>query len=625
MLAALTSTLSPSFTTEARLAWSSDNLGWDRPYPGIPTLESQDNVTLPGSPALYSYRNRSRPLEVSGEAVWSRGPHLLQFGGGMLIRAIDGYLTAGRDGRYTFGNLFDFAQGTPSEFSILLDRTVLPAYQLPNYDSNYRFIQFHAFAQDTFRVSSRLVLNYGLRYENFGAPDNTGTAQDLLFTPGTGSYWQQRVENGALELAGARKPIYSDDNRGWAARLGGSYDLTGRGDLVLRGGYGIFYDQPFENLWENVRLNDYVLETFDVPQSPPSYLSPVLPQLSSFPLQPGNSTFPAITWVDTRLRNPYVQSFFLGVQEQVASGLSLEVNGTGSLGRKSITTDVLNRGFTEIPELGQILYRANQGDSDYAALGAVLRYRTGRAQFQAAYTWSHSIDNQSSPLAGDFFDLNYTRFNGSTVYEPPAGFTIEQNSRFDRGNSDFDQRRNLVFSGLWNLPEPASRSRWLWLARNWRLAGLASFRTGFPYTVFASNSGTEIWNQRANLVGFPATDTAVAGGQRLLSISAFANPSLGVGDVGRNSFSGPGLMNLDVSLNRSFALKALGEAGRINIRADIFNFLNHANLGNPDPLLGDATFGVALYGRKSEPTGFPSLLPLNDTARQTQLMVRIEW
>jgi hypothetical protein len=320
-----------------------------------------------------------------------------------------------------------------------------------------------------------------------------------------------------------------------------------------------------------------------------------------------------------------VQSFFLGVHEELSTGLSLEINGTGSLGRKLITTDVLNRGFTEIPSLGQILYRANQGDSDYAALGAVLRYRTGAAQFQAAYTWSHSIDNQSSPLAGDFFDLNYTRYNSSTVYEAPAGFTIEHDSRIDRASSDFDQRQNLVFSGLWDLPKPSSRSRWLWLARDWRVAGLASFRAGFPYTVYASDSGTEILNQRANLMGPPATDTPVDGGRSLLNVSAFANPATGVGNVGRNSFAGPGLMNLDFSINRSFGVKALGEAGRINIRADIFNFLNHANLGNPDALLGDPTFGVALYGRKAEPTGFPSVLPLDDTARQTQLMLRIEW
>lgn len=112
----------------------------------------------------------------------------------------------------------------------------------------------------------------------------------------------------------------------------------------------------------------------------------------------------------------------------------------------------------------------------------------------------------------------------------------------------------------------------------------------------------------------------------LLNASAFANPPPGSnGDLGRNSLAGPGLINIDVSLNRSIPVKWLGEAGHLNLRADAFNFLNHANLNNPYPVLGGATFGQATYGREAQPTGFPGLLPLNETARQIQLMLRVEW
>jgi hypothetical protein len=117
----------------------------------------------------------------------------------------------------------------------------------------------------------------------------------------------------------------------------------------------------------------------------------------------------------------------------------------------------------------------------------------------------------------------------------------------------------------------------------------------------------------------------VPGGEQLLNPAAFADPTSGVGNLGRNSIAGPGLFNIDVSLNRSIPMKWLGEAGRLNLRADAFNFLNHANLNNPDPVLGDTTFGQATYGRKAEPTGFPGLLPLNETARRIQLMLRVEW
>jgi len=90
--------------------------------------------------------------------------------------------------------------------------------------------------------------------------------------------------------------------------------------------------------------------------------------------------------------------------------------------------------------------------------------------------------------------------------------------------------------------------------------------------------------------------------------------------LGRNSLAGPGLLNIDVSLNRSIPVKWLREAGRLSLRADAFNFLNHANLNNPYPALQNPAFGQ--YGREAQPTGFPGLLPLNETARQIQLVLR---
>jgi hypothetical protein len=239
---------------------------------------------------------------------------------------------------------------------------------------------------------------------------------------------------------------------------------------------------------------------------------------------------------------------------------------------------------------------------------------------------SHSIDNQSSPLAGDFFDLAFVRLTSGTGYLAPAAFTIEGDSSGDRGNSDFDQRQNLVVSAIVNLPQPPGASHFARLLRDWRFATLDSFRSGFPYTVYASVCGTQVVNCRADLVSQAISErSATSGGELLLNSAAFANPPTGSnGNLGRNSLAGPGLLNIDASLNRSIAVKWLGEAGRLNLRADAFNFLNHANLNNPFPVLENPTFGQATYGRKAQPTGFPGLLPLNETAGQIQLMLRVE-
>jgi hypothetical protein len=629
VVGSVTSAFSPTVTNEARASFTTDELAWDRPHPEIATLASSDQTLLPGSLAFYSYRNRSRTAEISDGVVWSRGRHLLQFGGGLLLRGIDGALTAGRDGRYTFDTILQFATGSPSSYSAVLDRASLPTtYQQPAYDRTYRYTQFQFYAQDTLRATRRLTVNYGVRYENFGAPTNTGSVKDALFVPGSGPTLSARIAGGTLVTPSGDEQIYGSDNRGWAARLGGSYDLTGKGTFLVRGAYGIFYDRPFDNLWANTRLNNTALANFDILADNVNYLAP--PQLSTYLLQRGNTGFPNITWVDSGLRNAYVQSFFLGLQKEVSSALTVEVNGTGTLGRKLLTTDTFNRGFADNPNLPTIFYRANQGDSDYAGLQMLARYRARAVQFQAAYTWSHSIDNQSTPLAGDFFDLAFVRLTSGSAYEAPAAFTIQGDSRGDRGSSDFDQRHNLVLSAIVNLPQPRGAGWWKWIGRDWRVATIQSYRSGFPYTVYSGNQISGIANRRANLANPAAIflDTNVPGGEQLLNRDAFGEPATGNGNLGRNALGGPGLFNVDVSLDRAIPFHWPGEAGRLHFRADAFNFLNHANLGNPDPLLGDfgpSGFGFAQFGRKAAPTGFPGLLPLNETARQIQLMLRLEW
>jgi len=110
------------------------------------------------------------------------------------------------------------------------------------------------------------------------------------------------------------------------------------------------------------------------------------------------------------------------------------------------------------------------------------------------------------------------------------------------------------------------------------------------------------------------------------SYFAFAQaPASRQGNSGRNAFSGPGLYNVDISLSRSFPLRWLGESGRLTFRADAFNVLNHSNLNNPEPQLGQNDFGVAQYGRQGRQSGFPAVSPLNETARQVQLILRLEF
>ena len=123
-----------------------------------------------------------------------------------------------------------------------------------------------------------------------------------------------------------------------------------------------------------------------------------------------------------------------------------------------------------------------------------------------------------------------------------------------------------------------------------------------------------------------ANPAPVAGGVQLLNPSAFGPAADGtLGNLGRNAFTGPGFYSLDLSLARAFHLPWLGESGRLRVRADAYNVLNHANLGNPDNQLYDPTFGVATYGRQGYASGFPAVSPLNETPRQIQLSLKVEF
>jgi hypothetical protein len=251
---------------------------------------------------------------------------------------------------------------------------------------------------------------------------------------------------------------------------------------------------------------------------------------------------------------------------------------------------------------------------------------------QATYTWSHAIDNQSDALAGEYGDLGFAG-SGTISSTGQAAFSRQYDSRADRGNSSFDQRHSLVMLGVLDLPTPATGSKLGLLFRDWRASSIAAVRSGFPFTVLANPNTLDvrnprIVNNRANVLNSTAvyTHSAAAGGEMVLTTAAFGQPRVGeLGNAGRNAFRSPGFWNVDFSLSRSIKLPRLGDSATLVLRADVFNLLNHANLGVPDTQLGSRNFGLALYGRQGYSTGFPAVVPFRETARQIQLMLRLEF
>ena len=636
-------TFTPRLTSEFKLSYNDDDLYWSRAHPEVPILESGDAkpVLLPGSQGAYDYRNHNKSFEAIYSGIWTRNRHIIAGGAGLLYRLNSGYLNLLQSGEYFFNSVVNFAFDQPSTLYTTIDRLTAAPTQ-PNSNRSYKYAQSYFFVQDSFRVNSKLTLNYGLRYERFGSPENTGAVKDVLVSLGAGTDFTSRLAAATLQKTSGNQQIYGSDNGDLAPRAGFSWDVFGKSKTLLRGSFGMFYDRPFDNLWQNVRINSILSPSYDL-SGTVNFLQPmstILPTLANQTQQPSN--FPPLILMDPKLRNGYAETAFIGVQQAVGDSLTLEVNGTASRGRRLITSDIVNRQFTTTSgfdgrpneTLPDIEWRSSQGSSDYSALTAMVRYRLRTLQLQGAYTWGHSIDNQSDPFGAEVVNLQITTVGGSGDSGVRSSFAQQYNSSADRGNSNFDQRQNLFILGIWQ-----SDARRLW-ARGWQVSWLAAFRSGFPYSVEAPQSdivfGTAaIENQRADLVNpgsvYYANPPAATGGKLLLNAAAFAIPAgATVGNSGRNAFRGPGLYNLDLSLARSFSVPSVWkfkvpEGTRLTFRADAFNFLNHANLNNPDALLGSPTFGIATYGRQGTASGTPSVSPVNETARQIQMMVRLEF
>ncbi|HEY6344378.1 MAG TPA: carboxypeptidase regulatory-like domain-containing protein [Bryobacteraceae bacterium] len=636
-------TITPRLTNEARAAYGLDQVGWGEPGQA-PTLQvhipvSAQGLTLPGANPAYPYSSYDSSIELLDNLTWTRGRHMLTTGAGVLLRHLNGFVDYEGNGTYEFGNLTQFMRGTPSVLLTSISRSDLANPTAPDFGSTYQNREYFLFAQDSFRATSRLTLNFGLRYENLGAAQSIGPQPNAVLELGPGSNLIQRLQDATLSLSGGPSGyLYQPDNLDFAPRLGFSYSLFGNGNTLFRGGYGIFYDRPFDNLWETVRANSLDYAQFTFAGAAVDFTQPIAQVLPAYAenYHALITSVPNLTLFQPNLRNGYAQDIFLGIQQRFTSTFTLEVNGLSALDRRLLTNDTLgynnlfNGTQPGIPAGQLVTYRANQGKADYYGLAIKALYRSGRSLLQAAYTWSHSIDTQSDPLGLDLSNFGFS--SGNLLPAVPAaliaGFAQPQNSQGDRGSSDFDERQNLVVQASFDLPGVRAGRVLSFLTRNWTIAGVGAVRSGFPFTVYTP--GGMKGYSRANITDPALTRgnrTPGPGGVYLLSLAGFS----GVGGPGvpsgRNAFTGPGFVNLDAGVSRSFGLHPLPESWRLTFRADFFNVMNHANLNAPFPVYvpGETGFGLATFGLNAIPSGFPTPLPLGQTPRQIELSVHLRF
>ncbi|MEP7366848.1 MAG: carboxypeptidase regulatory-like domain-containing protein [Acidobacteriota bacterium] len=546
---------------------------------------NQDNLVLIDRPTHQFLENVN----------WTKGSHSIKFGGEYRWSKSDRVTANGIDPQFTFngqfsGNSFsDFLIGRPLRFTQGSVRI-----------NQIRAQTFSLYFQDDWRVTPKLSLNFGLRYEP-QFPFYSANDELTLFRPGQQSTIYPTAPAGMLYAgdSGVPRGGTGSDTNNLAPRAGFSYSPFGGSKTVVRGAYGIFYDIPrFHEVSHFVNSPPYSLQI--TVNQPRSLSDPYAGQVNPFPYSPPATEADRASYefllpvtvglsVDPFFAAPYIQQWNLNVQQELAPGYVLTAAYIGTKGtrlpiRRELNPAIFGPGATVgninsrriyAPDYQSIISYENVINSTYNAFQLTLNKRFSQGfTILASYNYAKSIDGMSLDVDG---------FNGQNTLD----------MRPDKALSDFDVRHRFVSSFLWEIPGPRSGiSRWL--LGGWQANGILIIQAGNPFNVTSGQDRALVGSgtQRPDLIGDPKLDTGRSRDQQMAGYfdsSQYVLPAVGsFGNAGRNSLIGPGDYNLDFALWKKFPIR---ESLQLQYRLEMFNALNHANLGSPRSNIGAARAG----------------------------------
>jgi len=514
-------------------------------YSIVVALEYGNNPLL----SQKNTRSLQRQWNLVDTASFSTGRHQFRFGGDYRRLAPVVEQVSPNVSYYYFSPAATLANSPDLAFAA----SSSPAYPL--------YTNFSGFGQDEWKLTRRLTLSFGVRWEVNPAPG---------VTRGLKPYTVAGANDVAtMTLAPEGTALWKTGWHNFAPRLGVAYLLRDASDFatVIRGGVGVFYDTGQQaGSWG---YQGPGFSSFVEPAGPLSFPVPTL----AAPPAPTNPPLPQYGFVygySSALQLPYTVQANLSLQQALGKSQTFTMSYVSALGRKLLEQKLLVVSPTVNPNFSRVGLFQNGLTSDYEALQMQFQRRISRGiQALASYTWSHCLD----------YGSNDTEFP------------------YVRGNCDYDVRHNLSGALSYELPSLSRRKLARTALDHWSFDGRFTARTAFPVDLLGSTlvdpvTGVTRWSS-LNLV--PGQAVYVYGSQypggRAINPDAFSVPLSGqYGDSPRNFTRGFGAWQLDLAIRREFPIF---ERLKLQFRAEVFNLFNHPNFGTVDATLGDTTFGQA--------------------------------